>query len=64
LRWALRAALFPVPKGKHPITPGSYRTEDRLNFTGIDFQPPVSQIDKLERQNMHLAINVFGKKSV
>jgi len=35
-------------------------TEDGLNFTGIDFPTPVSQIDRLERQNSNLAINVFG----
>ena len=53
LRWALRAALFPAPRGR---TSG-YPTEDRLNFAGIDFPTPVSQIDRLERQNRNLAIN-------
>jgi len=38
----------------------SYPTNNGLNFTGIDFPTPVSQIDKLERQNPNLAINVFG----
>ena len=37
-----------------------YPTEDGLNFTGIDCPTPVSQIDRLERQNLNLAINVFG----
>ena len=59
LRWALRAALFPAPRGKNPIRPSSYPTEDGLNFTGIDFPTPVSQIDRLERQNLNLAINMF-----
>ena len=31
-----------------------------MNFAGIDFPTPVSQIDRLERQNLNLAINVFG----
>ena len=31
-----------------------------MNFEGIDFPTPVSQIDRLERQNPNLAINVFG----
>ena len=37
-----------------------------MNFTGIDFPTPVSQINKLEKQNTSLAINVFGweKESV
>ena len=60
LRWALRAALFPAPKDTKVKRPSSYSTEDGLNFTGIDFPTPVSQIDKLERQKPKLAINVFG----
>ena len=60
LRWALRAALFPASRGRNLIRPLSYPTEDGLNFTGIDFPTPVSQIGKLERQNPNLAINVFG----
>ena len=60
LRWTLRAALFPAPRGRNPIRPSSYPTEDGLDFTGIDFPTPVSQIDRLERQNPNLAINVFG----
>ena len=58
LRWAIRAALF-RPRGDMRRT-SSYPTEDDLNFTGIDFPTPVSQIDRLERQNQNLAINVFG----
>ena len=58
LRWAIRAALF-QPRGDMRRT-SSYPTEDGLNFTGIDFPTPVSQIDRLERQNENLAINVFG----
>ena len=60
LRWAVRAHLFPAPRGRNPIRPSSYPTEDGLNFTGIDFPTPVSQIDRLERQNTNLAINIFG----
>ena len=57
---AIRAALFPTPRGRNPIRTSSYPTEDGLNFAGIDFPTPVSQIDRLERQNLNLAINVFG----
>ena len=55
LRWALRAVLLPAPRGRKPIRPSSYPAEDGLNFAGIDFPTPVSQIDKLER---HIAINI------
>ena len=60
LRWAIRAALFPAPKGRNPIRTSSYPTEDGLDFEGIDFPTPVKQIDRLEKQNPNLAINVFG----
>ena len=58
LRWALRAHLFPARTHVDRIS--SYPTKDGLNFEGIDFPTPVSQIDRLERQNPNLAINVFG----
>ena len=60
LRWAIRAALFPAPTSRNPTRMSSYPTEDGLNFAGIDFPKPVSQIGRLERQNLNLAINVFG----
>ena len=58
LRWALRAHLFPART--HVDRPSSYPTNDGLDFTGIDFPTPVSQIGKIERQNPGTAINVFG----
>ena len=60
LRWALWAALFPAPRGTQVSRTSNYPTEDGLNFTGIDFPTAVFQIDRLERQNHTLAINVFG----
>ena len=60
LRWAIRAALF-TPRGDMR-RPSSYPTNDGLNFEGIDFPTPVSQIEKLERENPNLAINVFGRE--
>jgi len=59
LRWALRAALFSAPRGKNTVRTRSYPTEDGLNFAAIDFPMAVSQIGKLERQNLNLVINVF-----
>ena len=58
LRWAIRAHLFPARSNVDRAS--SYPTNDGLNFEGIDFPTPVSQIDRLERQNPNLAINVFG----
>ena len=58
LRWAIRAHLFPARSNVDRVS--SYPTNEGLNFEGIDFPTPVSQIDRLERQNPNLAINVFG----
>ena len=60
LKWSLRAALFPAPKGKNPLRTTSYPTNDGINYEGIDFATPVKQIDKLEALNENLDINVFG----
>ena len=60
LKWAIRSALFPPPKGKNPNRPSSYPVNDGINWSGITFPTQVKQIDKLEEQNENLAINVFG----
>ena len=61
LKWALRTALFPPQDGKNPQRPSRYPVKnDGINYKGIDFPTPVKQIDKLEKQNPNLAINVFG----
>ena len=57
LRWAIRAALFPAQAKVD--RPSSYPRDDGLDFTGIDFPTPLSQISKIEEQN-NLAITVFG----
>ena len=58
LKWALLSAKFPVKKNSDRVT--SYiDNEGALNFTGISFPTPLSQIPKVERLN-GLAINVFG----
>ena len=58
LKWALRAALFPVREDSQ--RPSKYPVNDGIDYTGIDFPTPVGQIRKLEAQNRSLAINVFG----
>ena len=60
LKWALRSALFPPKDGVHPERPSKYSKNDGINYAGIDFPTPVKQIEKLEKQNGKLAINVFG----
>ena len=57
LRWALRSALFPAKNNLN--CPYSYPKQDNLNMQGIDFPTPISQINKIERQN-NIALNVYG----
>ena len=40
-------------------SPYSYPKQDNLNMEGIDFPTPISQINKIERQN-NIALNVYG----
>ena len=54
LKRALKAALYPAPKGKNANRPSSYPVVDGLNYTGIDFPTPVKQIDKVPRINLML----------
>ena len=63
LKWAIRAALFPPRNEKDPQRPSKHPTNDGINYEGIDFPTPVKQIDRLEKQNNHLAINIFGWKT-
>ena len=57
LRWALRAAKFPVTKDAQ--RPSKYPTDDGLDFTGISFPTPLNEIPKVKKQN-NIAINVLG----
>ena len=58
LKWAIKAALFPVEKDAQ--RPSKYPVDDGIDYTGIDFPTSIKQIDRLEAQNEFLAINVFG----
>lgn len=58
LRWALRSALFPAKD--HVDRPSKYPTQDSLDFKGIQAPTPISDIQRVEKQN-NLAINVFGR---
>ena len=59
-QWALRAALFSPKDEKNAQRPSKYPENDGINYEGIDFPTPIKQINKLEKQNRNLAINIFG----
>ena len=59
LEWALLSILY--YNENNPSKLSSYRKHlGKLNFDGIEFPTPFSQIPKLEKQNLDLAINVYG----
>ena len=59
LKWALLSARFPVKKNSDRVT--SYiNNETELNFTGVNFPTPLSQIPKVELQN-NLGFNVMKR---
>lgn len=64
--WCILASLHP-PTG-HPASPSSYPQDldARFNLKGITFPITLNSIEKFERQNTDISINVFGvdKKGV
>ena len=58
LEWALLSSLYPAHDNPHRVS--KYKDhENELNFAGVEFPTPLSQMPKVERLN-NLAINVFG----
>ena len=59
--WAILSAIYPVDHGQNPDRTTKYRTHlNKLDFTGIKFPVKVTDIDKFERQNLAVSVNVFG----
>ena len=59
LEWALLSILYYDEHNSTKLR--SYKKYlGTLNFKGIDFPTPLSQIPKVEKQNPDLAINVYG----
>ena len=59
--WCVLAKLHPVEHGKHPYRVSKYRPyENELNMSGIEYPVKISSINKFERQNNDISINVHG----
>ena len=59
LKWALRACLFPVDKNPERKAKYPGNGQDGLDYTGLDFPTPWTQIGRLEKNNPHIAVNLF-----
>jgi len=58
--WSVLAALHPVSRSDNPHRVKSYSVHSKeLNFSGLQFPLPLSQIETFEKQN-GISINVFG----
>ena len=61
-KWSVTRALNPVKKNSERISKDLRKRAECLNFQGIEFPMKIKDIDKFEKQNRGLSINVFGEE--
>ena len=59
-KWAVTRAINPVEKNAERIDKKLTAKADTLNWDGITFPTPLSEIDKFERNNPTISVNVAG----
>ena len=59
LKWALRACLHRVEKNPERKAKYPGNGQDGLNYDGLSFPTPWTQIEVLEKNNPHIAVNLF-----
>jgi len=59
-KWCLARALNPVVEHSERVTKELRKQAEDLNWNDITFPVPLDEIDKFERNNTDLSINVFG----
>ena len=57
--WSVLRALNPIESYAERIDKYLKKNEDSLNMTGIEYPVSLKAIDKFERQNPTISINVF-----
>ena len=58
--WAVTRALHPAKDHSERIDPKLIKASEELNWDGITFPVDLKHIDRFEKQNDSLSINVFG----
>ena len=58
--WSVTRALNPVDKNAGLITKELKDQSKELNWSGLDFPIDLSQIEKFEKNNPKISVNVFG----
>jgi len=59
-KWCLARALNPVDKNSQRVTKELRKQAEEPNWNDITFPVPLNEIDKFERNNTDLSVNVFG----
>jgi len=59
-KWCIAKGLNPVERGSERITKILRKQAESLNFKGIEFPMSLKDIDKFERLNPEIKVNVFG----
>lgn len=59
-KWCITRALNPVDKHPERVTKELTKQSEKLNWSGITFPMTLNKIDKFERNNTDLSVNVFG----
>jgi len=62
-KWCIARALNPVERDSERITKILSKQAESLNFKGIEFPMNLKDIDKFERLNAEIKVNVFGYKA-
>ena len=58
-KWCVSRALNPVDKNAERITQKLRKQAEELNWNGIDFAMEVDKIDRFEKNNSNISVNVF-----
>ena len=59
MKWAITSAIYPVEKDTQRLTK-YVENSKKFNWDGINFPASLRDIDKFEKQNPSISVNVFG----
>ena len=59
-KWCVARALNPVQRDSERVTKQLRKQAEELNWNGVTFPVTLNEIDKFERNNTYLSVNVFG----
>ena len=63
-KWCVTRALYPVSANAERITKILRKQSEELNWSDIKFRLELQKIDRFEKQNKSLGVNVFGYERI